>query len=84
MPAYPSSTACMGVFDLPISIPTLSIFKVLVGDVFKFPQLGFKYACNFSFEPSKMPTTPTNGYNKSFLMPTAHTRMSAGGHKGCP
>ena len=83
MPAYPSSTSCMGLFDLPISMPTLSIFKVPVGDVFKCPQLGFKDACNSSFEPSKMPTTQTNSHSKSFLILAYHTRMPAGGHKGC-
>ena len=91
MPAYPSSTTRMGVFDLPISMPALSIFKVPVGDVFRCPHLGFKDAHNSSFEPSKIPTTPTNAHNKSFLMPVAHSRMLAGGvekmlidgHKGC-
>ena len=89
MLAYPSSTSRMGVFDLPISMPTLSIFKVQVGDVFRCPQglsrcpqLGFKDAHKSSFEPSKTPTTPTNSHSKSFLMPAVHTRMPAGGHKG--
>ena len=89
MAAYPSLTVRVGVFDLPISMLALSIFKVPVGDVFRCPQglsrcphLGFKDAHNSSFEPSKIPINPTNARNKSFLMPAAHTRIPAGGHKG--
>ena len=87
MPTYSSSTSRMGVFDLPISMPTLSIFKVPIGDVFRCPQglsrflqLGFKDAYNSSFEPSKM---PTNSHSNPFLMLVAHTRIPIGGHKGC-